>query len=150
MGIFRIPSPGDSISVALRKVLQGSRRGSQAIHKFATKGEGSLNIKNYCEVRKISIKLRNLLFYLWEDASLWVQWIHSFHMHLSYPGSNTVSLVTLRSSVWLPLSFPWAPQLSPWGAVSSAGLQFWEPSFTFRGQKSLMAGTVLVYWYGRR
>ena len=73
MGIFRIPSPGDSISVALRKLLQGSRRGSQAIHKIATKGEGSLNIKNYCEVRKISIKLRNLLFYLWEDASLWVQ-----------------------------------------------------------------------------
>ena len=25
-----------------------------------------------------------------------------------------------------------------------------EPSFTFGGQKSLMAGTFLVYWYGRR
>ena len=39
-------SPGDSNSVALRKVLQGGRRGSQAIYKFAIKGAGSLNIKD--------------------------------------------------------------------------------------------------------
>ena len=44
--IFRTQGPGDSISVALRKRLQGSRRGSQAIHKFAAKGAGSLNIKD--------------------------------------------------------------------------------------------------------
>jgi len=39
-------SSGESISVALRKLLQGGRRGSQAIYKFATKGAGSLNIKD--------------------------------------------------------------------------------------------------------
>ena len=45
VGMFRTQSPGDSISVALRKLLQGGRKGSQAIYKFSTKGAGSLNIK---------------------------------------------------------------------------------------------------------
>jgi hypothetical protein len=36
--------------------------------------------------------------------------------------------------------------LGEWAA--SVGSQFWEPSFTFGGQKSLMAVTFLVY--GRR
>ena len=43
----------------------GGRRASQAIYKFATKGTGSLNSKDQV------IKLRNLAFYIWEDASLW-------------------------------------------------------------------------------
>ena len=46
MEMFRTPSLGDSISVALRKVLQRGRRGTQALYKFATKGAGSLNIKD--------------------------------------------------------------------------------------------------------
>ena len=46
VGMFSTLSPGDSISVALRKLLQGVRRGSQAIYEFATKGAGSLNIKD--------------------------------------------------------------------------------------------------------
>ena len=37
---------GNSISVALRKLLQGGRKGSQAVYKFATKGAVSLNIKD--------------------------------------------------------------------------------------------------------
>ena len=45
---------------------------------------------------------------------------------------------------------PPAPQQSLWGLVASAGSQFWEPSFTFGGQKSLMAVTFLVYWHGKR
>ena len=43
--MFRILNHGDSISVAQRKLLQGGRRGGQAVYKFATKGAGSLNIK---------------------------------------------------------------------------------------------------------
>ena len=58
VGIFETPSPGDSISVALRKLLQGGRRGSQATYKFATKGTGSLNIEDYCQVRKISYQVK--------------------------------------------------------------------------------------------
>ena len=46
LGIFRTPRPEDSISVALRNLLQGGRRVSQAIDKFATKATGNLNIKD--------------------------------------------------------------------------------------------------------
>ena len=60
-------------------MLQAGRRGSQAIYKFATKGAGSLIIKD-----QIS---RNLAFYVREDANLWAHLIHSFHVYLSYLGS---------------------------------------------------------------
>ena len=50
MVMFRTPSSGDSISVALRKLLQGGGGcgwgGGQAIHKVATKVPGCLNIKD--------------------------------------------------------------------------------------------------------
>ena len=52
--------------------------------------------------------------------------------------------------VHLASCIPPAPQQSPCGVAASAGSLFWEPSFTFGGQKSLMAVTFLVYWYGRR
>ena len=45
--IFRTLSLGDSISVALRTLLQGGRRGSQDVYKFMTKGAGSLNVKGH-------------------------------------------------------------------------------------------------------
>ena len=44
--MFITPRLGDSISVALTKLLQRGRRGSQAIYKFAKKGAGSLNSKD--------------------------------------------------------------------------------------------------------
>ena len=53
--IFRTQSPGDSISVALRKLLQGSGRGSQAIYKFAAKGAGSPNSKDQDQIKVFSI-----------------------------------------------------------------------------------------------
>ena len=46
VGMLRILSPGDSISVALRKLLQAGRKGSQAVYKFTTKGAGNLKIKD--------------------------------------------------------------------------------------------------------
>ena len=51
--MLKTPNLGGSISVALRKLLQGGGRWSQAIYKFATKGAGSLNTKDYYDVRKI-------------------------------------------------------------------------------------------------
>ena len=44
--MFGTLSLGDSISVALRKLLQGGRRGSQATNKFVTKGADNLNIED--------------------------------------------------------------------------------------------------------
>jgi len=46
VGVFRTPSLGASLSVALRKLLQGARRGSQTVYKFATKEARSLNIED--------------------------------------------------------------------------------------------------------
>ena len=77
----------------------------------------------------------------------------SLNSFLSYapqlPEANPVSLITLRSGIFATC-IPPAPQQSPWGVAASTGSQFWEPSFTFEGQRSLMALTFFVYWYGRR
>ena len=43
--MLKTRSQRDSISVALRKLLQGGKRGGQAIYKFATKGAGNLDLK---------------------------------------------------------------------------------------------------------
>ena len=67
VGMFRTLSQADSISVALRKLLQRRQEGTQAVYKFATKGAGGLNIKDQV------IKLRNSAFCVWEDASLWAR-----------------------------------------------------------------------------
>ena len=53
---------GGSILVALRKLLQGVRRGIQAIYKFATKGEGSMSIKDYCWGRKTRHQAKKLIW----------------------------------------------------------------------------------------
>ena len=44
--------------------------------------------KDYCQLRKTRyLKLRNLaFFFVWEDASIWTHWNHSFHLYLSYLG----------------------------------------------------------------
>ena len=47
--------------------------------------------KQASEHQILGVNLRNLAFYIWEDASLWAHGIHSFHMHLSYLGPNPVS-----------------------------------------------------------
>ena len=74
---FRTPSLGDSISVALRKLLQGGWRGSQTIFKFATNEEGSLNIKIRYHVKEFSFLCMGRCKPL---GSL----NYSFHVHLSY------------------------------------------------------------------
>ena len=80
MGTFRTRSLGDSISVALRKLLQGSKEGESGYTQVFNKRSR----QSKCQTS--GIKLRNLAFYVWEDASLWSHWIHSFHMHPSYLG----------------------------------------------------------------
>ena len=56
----------------------------------------------------------------------------------------------------LLLACPPASQQSPWwwwlvgGLATPGGSQFGELTFTFGGQKSLMAVTFFVDWYGRR
>ena len=95
------------------------------------------------EHQRSGVKLRNLTFFVREDASLWAHWIQSFHMNLSCLGRILFpcSCCFLHSP---------APQQLLWGVAASAGSRFGEPSLTFGGQKSLMAVTFLVCWCGRR
>ena len=112
---------------------------------------------------------------LWEDASLWAPWMHSFHMHLSYLGPNSISLFNLRSGRWLLLTFPtpsssaipkarWHLLDHSFGSPAATRLPHpWDSpgksSFTVKkvehqridgltlgGQKSLKAVTLLDYW----
>ena len=110
--MFRTPSPGDSISVALRKLLQGGRRRSQVIYKFAAEGTGSLNIK------KIRYQVKEFSLCIWVDERLWAHWIHSFHIHLSYLGPILVHLASC---------IPPASQQSPWGVTVSLDWSFGSP-----------------------
>jgi len=65
-------------------------------------------------------------------------------MHLSYLGPI---LFPVHLKEWQMAAFrvPPAPQQSAQGVAASTGSQFWEPSFTFGGQKLLIAVTILVY-----
>ena len=110
--MFRTPSPGDSISVALRKLLQGGRRRSQVIYKFAAEGAGGLNIK------KIRYQVKEFSLCIWVDERLWAHWIHSFHIHLSYLGPILVHLASC---------IPSASQQSPWGVTASLDRSFGSP-----------------------
>ena len=49
------------------------------------------------EHQKLDIKLKNLAFYLWENARLWAYWIHCFHMYLSLQLS---SRSVMSDSLW--------------------------------------------------
>ena len=46
VGLLGTPSRGDGISVVLRKLLPGGRRGSWAIYEFAMKRMSSLKVKD--------------------------------------------------------------------------------------------------------
>ena len=141
MGIFRTPSQGDSISVALRKLLQGGWRGSQAIYKFATKGAGSLDIKDQVWGKEFSV----LCWVRCKPLGLLVSF-------LSY-APQLKSCFPVHPKEWPKAAscIPPAPPQSPcgWGAsilriaVWGARIHSWRPDV-------LIAATLLVYWCGRR
>ena len=118
------PNLGGSISVALRKLLQGGGRWSQAIYKFATKGAGSPNIKDYDEVRKIRYQvyefrvlpfmgrrkplgsLKSLLSYAPQLSGADSCFLIAYILNSLFTSQNG------RLSGWL-LAFPRVPQQSP-------------------------------------
>ena len=119
-------------------MLLGGRKGRQAIYGLYM----SLPQKE-SEHQRSGIRLRNKhSMYGKTQASGLTQFIPFLCSSAIWGHSGF--LVYLAS--WI---FP-APQQSPKGLAASSGSQFWEPSFTFGGQKSLMAVTFLIYWYGRR
>lgn len=57
VGMFRTQSLGVNISVALRKLPQ-REKWTQATYKFVKQEAGSLNIKDFCEVRKTRYQVK--------------------------------------------------------------------------------------------
>ena len=103
--MLRTLSPGDGISVALRKLLQGGRAGESAYIQVCSKGS------RQSEHQRSGVKLRNVVFYVWEDASLWTHWIQSFHTQLSYLGQPCFP-VHLKQQQTAASCFP--PALQPY------------------------------------
>ena len=106
--------------------------GSQALCRFATKGAGSLNIKGQASSQGI-------YSFLCMRRCKPVDSLNSLFSYAPQLSGQSCFLAHLAACI-LP-----APQQSPWGLAASAGSQFWEPLFTFGGQKLLMAVTGLVY-----
>ena len=143
MRIFRTPSLGDSISVALRKLLRVGWRGSQTIFEFAAKEEGSLNIKIRCHVKEFSFLC---MVRCKPQGSL----NYSFHVHLSS------FLFNLRSGRWGQKAVSCIHTPAPLGFsainVGVGGIfriSVWRVLIHICRPESLMAVTSLVYWYGR-
>ena len=90
VGIFRTSSLGDSILSNPERTTRSQGR-SQVIQKFCNKGQVVWTSKDYYWLEKTRYpKLRNsVLFYVWEDARVWVHRRHSFDMHLSSLGPVT-------------------------------------------------------------
>jgi len=112
----KIRSLGYSISVALRKLLQGSRRGRQATYKFVTKTEGSLNIKDCCEVKK---KIRNQIKEFSTVCMGRCKPLGSLNPSLSYAlqlsGIKSCFLVHLKGWQMVASCIPPVSQSSLWG-----------------------------------
>ena len=62
-------------------------------------------------------------------------------------GVKSCFLICLKE--WQMTAFCVKPPHQP-PPPPTAPSQFWEPSFTFGSQESLMAVTFLIYWYGRK
>ena len=110
MGMLRTLSPEDSISVTLKKKTAPRRQeGKSAYIQVCNKGS------RQSELRRSGIKLRNLAFCVWEDASLWaLNSLLSYTPQLRKQETNGVSLSTLRSGRWLLLVFPQLLSIHLW------------------------------------
>ena len=85
--MLRTLRPGGTISVVMRKPLQGGRRGSQALYKFATKGTGKLNIRDYCEVEKIRYQVKEFIILLHTERCKPLGSLNSFLPYILQLGS---------------------------------------------------------------
>ena len=112
-------SPGDSISVVLKKLLQGGRSGSQAIHEFATEGAGlseqqRSGIKEFSILRMGRCKPQG-----------------SLNSFLSYapqlPEANPVFFFTLLPAFPQLLSNQLGDSCAQWIAVLGALIHIWRP-----------------------
>ena len=92
-------SPEDSISDGSEKLLLEGKGGARLYRSFATNGRSS-----ECQLVLLSketryVSLRSLaLFFVQEDARVWVYWNHSFDLHLRYLGPVSWVFISWVSS----------------------------------------------------
>ena len=148
--MLRTPTHGDSISVTEKTAARrwGEAPGyTEVLHQRAD----SLNIKRLLLIKRNQISQVKEFSILCVGRCKPLGWLSSF---LSYvpqlSGAKSCVLVPLKEWQMAASCIPQAPQQSPWGVAAYAGSQFWEPSFTFGGQKSLRGVPFLVCWYGKR
>ena len=94
VGMFSIQSPGDNISVALRKLLQGGRRG-----EFATKGAGSLNIKDQVSRNLMQASGLTKFILCRCTSAIWGQFCLLVHLAFCVPPVPQESLLEGGSSI---------------------------------------------------
>ena len=132
--IFRTSSPGGSISSNPEKTAL-RRQGGELIRLLLIKKTRYVNLSNL------------MLLCVWEDASVWSHWNHSFVIYLSYLG-----LVSCVSITWVSsgltagsgcnlIAARWQVFFSSW-CTHSCGWWLWL--------QLLMTVTSFAYWYGRK
>ena len=137
VGMFRTLGPGDSISVALKKLLQGGRRGSQATCKFATKAAGTLNIKDQVSNQGIwhsvygKMQAPRLTYFIcisaiWGESCFLAQLASCIPKLLSHHLRGGSSC---RIAVWGALIHIWRPEIAVGCDISS--LLIWPEVFSF-------------------
>ena len=96
-------SPEDSISDGSEKLLLEDKGGARLYRSFATNGRSSEYQLVLLSKETRYVSLRSLaLFFVQEDARVWVYWNHSFDLHLSYLGPVSwvfISWVSSRCNV---------------------------------------------------
>ena len=131
--MFRTPSLGQDLSSS-EKTAPRRQEGDSGYIQICNKGS------RQSEHQRSNIKLKNLAFFVWKDASLWAHWIHSFHMHLSYLGpmlfscwpcflhSPSSSAINMRGGS-IPWITVWRPEITDDCDISY--LFIWQEKFSF-------------------
>ena len=101
------------------KTTQGGRRGSQGTPKFATKGTGNRNIRDYCEVEKIRYQVKEFIFRL--------------HMETCKPLGSLNSLLSYALQLSSVQSL--SPVQIPWPAACQASLSITNSQSLLFGAK---------------
>ena len=144
--MFRTLGPGDSISVALRKVLQGGRRGSQPLYKFATKGKAVWISKIRYQVKEFSVlflgrckPLDSLDSFLpYGSSAIWGQpcfFVHLKEQQMAASCFSSSSAITMGSgsipwaTVLGALTHIWRPEIADGCHISC--LLIWQEIFSF-------------------
>ena len=90
----------ETASYSPEELLQKCKGGARIYSSFCWKRACSWTSKDYCHLtRNRQLKwMISVVFYAWEDATVWAHWHHSLDMHLNYLGQVPIFLHPESSS----------------------------------------------------